>query len=41
MKTLRVTVRGSNNTVIPGATVTIRNAYNHQVASGLTNSIQL
>jgi hypothetical protein len=38
LKTLRITVRGSNNTVIPGATVTIRNAYNHQVASGLTNS---
>ena len=37
-RTLRITVRGINSTVIPGATVTIRNAYNHQVASGLTNS---
>ena len=37
-KTLNVTVRGNNNSVVPGATVTIRNAYNHQVATGLTNS---
>jgi len=37
-KTIRLTVRGNNDIVIPGATVAIRNGYGHQVASGLTNS---